>query len=192
MRSSASATDETSAVRAEPRAEASANTARIRASLVPKWRWRSPRFTSASAAMSRVDADGPWDASRCLAAAMMARRTSSRPWGRELMLDKRSHLSTLSGEECRRMTTPVEEVVVNATQTALRTDTIVQVNPMSGYTGAELAGVDLTQPLDAAVIAQIREALLQWKVVFFRDQDITQDQHVAFGRLFGQVTAAHP
>jgi alpha-ketoglutarate-dependent taurine dioxygenase len=41
-------------------------------------------------------------------------------------------------------------------------------------------------------VAEIRSTLLRWKVVFFRDQDITQRQHIAFGRLFGEVTPAHP
>jgi taurine dioxygenase len=69
---------------------------------------------------------------------------------------------------------------------------MVGVHPMSGYTGAELTGVDLTRPLERRAVEQIRAALLQWKVVFFRDQPISQEQHVAFGRLFGQVTPAHP
>src|SRR5690606_1804715 len=53
-------------------------------------------------------------------------------------------------------------------------------------------GVDLRNPLDEATVAEIRSALLQWKVVFFRDQDISQAQHLAFARLFGQPTPAHP
>src|ERR1017187_2082839 len=68
----------------------------------------------------------------------------------------------------------------------------LDVRPMSGYIGAEIFGADLSGPLDAAIVAEIRAALLQWKVVFFRDQHITQAQHVAFGRLFGPVTPAHP
>lgn len=69
---------------------------------------------------------------------------------------------------------------------------LVGVHPMSGYTGAEISDVDVRHPLAAADIARIRQALLQWKVVFFRDQDITQEQHIAFGSQFGQVTPAHP
>jgi alpha-ketoglutarate-dependent sulfate ester dioxygenase len=68
----------------------------------------------------------------------------------------------------------------------------LDVRPMSGYIGAEIFGVDLSTPLDAATVADIRATLLKWKVVFFRDQDITQAQHIAFGRLFGEVTPAHP
>ncbi len=46
--------------------------------------------------------------------------------------------------------------------------------------------------LDDATVAAIRATLLRWKVVFFRDQDITQAEHIAFGRRFGEVTPAHP
>jgi alpha-ketoglutarate-dependent sulfate ester dioxygenase len=70
--------------------------------------------------------------------------------------------------------------------------TTIDVRPTSGYTGAEIFGVDLSQPLDAATTADIRAALLRWKVVFFRDQDITPAQQVEFARRFGTVTPAHP
>jgi alpha-ketoglutarate-dependent taurine dioxygenase len=68
----------------------------------------------------------------------------------------------------------------------------IDVRPVAGHIGAELHGVDLSRPLDAATVAEIRAALLRWKVVFFRDQHITQAQHIAFGRCFGEVTPAHP
>jgi taurine dioxygenase len=74
----------------------------------------------------------------------------------------------------------------------MSTITQLDIRPMSGHTGAEILGVDLSQPLDPAVVAEIRATLLQWKVVFFRDQDLTQEQHIAFGRQFGEVTPAHP
>jgi alkyl sulfatase len=71
-------------------------------------------------------------------------------------------------------------------------DVSFDVRPMSGHVGAEIFGVDLTRPLEPQLVAEIRATLLRWKVVFFRDQDLTQDQHVAFGRYFGDVTPAHP
>lgn len=70
--------------------------------------------------------------------------------------------------------------------------TAIDVRPLSGHTGAEIHGVDLREPLDPEVVAEIRRTLVEWKVVFFRDQDITQDQHIAFGRQFGELTPAHP
>ena len=67
----------------------------------------------------------------------------------------------------------------------------IDVRPMSGHTGAEILGVDLTH-LTPELVAEIRATLLKWKVVFFRDQDLTQAQHIEFGRAFGDVTPAHP
>ncbi len=43
---------------------------------------------------------------------------------------------------------------------------------MSIHIGAEIHGVDLTQPLAPETVQEIRTALLQWKVVFFRDQHL--------------------
>jgi alpha-ketoglutarate-dependent sulfate ester dioxygenase len=68
----------------------------------------------------------------------------------------------------------------------------VEVHPQSGWTGAEIRGVDLTAPLSERQIAEIRAALLTWKVVFFRDQFIGHDDHVRFARAFGAPTPAHP
>jgi taurine dioxygenase len=71
-------------------------------------------------------------------------------------------------------------------------DVSFDVRPLAGHIGAEIHGVDLTRPLEPQLVAEIRATLLRWKVVFFRNQDLTQDQHVAFGRYFGDVTPAHP
>jgi len=68
----------------------------------------------------------------------------------------------------------------------------LDVRPMSGHIGAEIHGVDLREPLPSEVVAEIRATLLRWKVVFFRDQDLTSAQHIEFGRAFGDVTPAHP
>ena len=62
---------------------------------------------------------------------------------------------------------------------------------LSPTIGAELLGVDLAGPLDDSVIAEIRRALLEFKVVFFRDQHIDRAQHVAFARRFGELEI-HP
>jgi len=68
----------------------------------------------------------------------------------------------------------------------------IEVRPVSGHTGADIDGVDLKQPLSDQQVATIRAALLKWKVVFFRDQDITPAEQAAFARRFGQATPAHP
>ena len=63
----------------------------------------------------------------------------------------------------------------------------IQVHPISGALGAEISGVDLVQKLDDEVIGEIRRALVENCVIFFRDQHLTPDQHLAFGRRFGEL-----
>ena len=67
----------------------------------------------------------------------------------------------------------------------------ITITPKSPTIGAEIAGVDLADELDDAVVAEIRSALLDDEVLFFRDQKITTDQHLAFGRRFGELEV-HP
>ena len=70
--------------------------------------------------------------------------------------------------------------------------TTVRVRPVAGYTGADISGVDLSKPLSAEEIAQINDALYEYKVIFFRDQFLTHAQQVQFGAQFGKLTYAHP
>ena len=69
--------------------------------------------------------------------------------------------------------------------------TRLQVAPLTPAIGAEIAGVDLREEQDDAVIAEIRAALLAHKVIFFRDQFLTPAQHIAFARRFGALEI-HP
>jgi taurine dioxygenase len=57
--------------------------------------------------------------------------------------------------------------------------------------GAEISGVDLRHPLDQHTREAIRAAVLRHKVVFFRDQHLTQDQHERFAAQFGPLYT-HP
>lgn len=75
---------------------------------------------------------------------------------------------------------------------ALQDTQSIQVNPLSAHIGAEIHGVDLTQKLDARQVAEIRAALLRWRVVFFREQFLTHEQHIAFSAQFGELTVGHP
>ncbi|QNG18168.1 TauD/TfdA family dioxygenase [Rhodococcus triatomae] len=72
------------------------------------------------------------------------------------------------------------------------TESRITVEPQSGWTGALISGVDLSKPLSEEAVARIREALLTWKVVFFRDQDLDHAGQIAFGKQFGEVTPGHP
>ncbi|WP_405132947.1 TauD/TfdA dioxygenase family protein [Nocardia sp. NBC_01388] len=64
----------------------------------------------------------------------------------------------------------------------------ISVTQVAGHIGADIDGVDLSVPLDPETVAEIREALLAHKVVFFHDQKIGHAEHVAFGRSFGELT----
>lgn len=62
----------------------------------------------------------------------------------------------------------------------------ITVSPVAGALGAEISGVQLGK-LNEGEFAEIRAALLQHQVIFFRDQDLTREQHKAFGRSFGPL-----
>ena len=66
----------------------------------------------------------------------------------------------------------------------------ISVHPLAGALGAELSGVNLGN-LDDVTFNEIHAALLEHQVIFFRDQEVTRDQHKAFGRRFGALHV-HP
>ena len=64
----------------------------------------------------------------------------------------------------------------------------IKVEQLTCAIGAELSNVNLgVASRDAALIAEIRALLLKHRVLFFRDQDITRAEHVAFARHFGEL-----
>src|SRR5712671_279602 len=65
-------------------------------------------------------------------------------------------------------------------------DTIT-VDKLTPIIGAEIGGVDLARPLGNQAIDEIHRALAENSVIFFRDQHLSQDQHLAFGRMFGDL-----
>lgn len=62
----------------------------------------------------------------------------------------------------------------------------------NGFIGAEVHGADLRQRLDDAQITQIKDALYRHHVLFFRDQDITEEQHHEFALRFGPLQTQTP
>jgi len=63
----------------------------------------------------------------------------------------------------------------------------LDVRPITGAIGAEIHGVDLSRDLDAATFDAIHAAILDHGVLFFREQDITPAQQMAFARRWGNV-----
>jgi alpha-ketoglutarate-dependent taurine dioxygenase len=62
----------------------------------------------------------------------------------------------------------------------------IQVRPVAGALGAEVAGVELARDLDDALVRELRAALLERLVLFFRDQELTPERFLAFARCFGE------
>lgn len=67
----------------------------------------------------------------------------------------------------------------------------LRIDKLTPIIGAEISGVDLARPLSQAQQQEIHRALAENSVIFFRDQHISKEQHLAFGRLFGDLHV-HP
>ncbi|MFL2491747.1 MAG: TauD/TfdA dioxygenase family protein [Luminiphilus sp.] len=67
---------------------------------------------------------------------------------------------------------------------------VLAIEPLTPFIGAEITGVDLRSVTEQQV-AEIRAALLTHQVVFFRDQTLTQQEHIYFARQFGELEI-HP
>jgi taurine dioxygenase len=80
-----------------------------------------------------------------------------------------------------------------ATASTLNVENSVQLDlrPLQPSIGAEIHGVDISQPLSPGVRDAIRAAVLKYKVVFFRDQQLDNESHAAFAREFGPLYT-HP
>ncbi len=63
----------------------------------------------------------------------------------------------------------------------------IGVDKLTPIIGAEISGVDLAEPLSNRTVDELHRALAENLVIFFRDQNITPQQHLAFGRLFGDL-----
>jgi taurine dioxygenase len=64
----------------------------------------------------------------------------------------------------------------------------LDIRRFTGAVGAEILNVDLSNPLDDALTAEIRDALNRHGMIFFRDQDISAEQYENFGSRFGTLT----
>ena len=63
----------------------------------------------------------------------------------------------------------------------------IEVRPLSAALGAEIGGVDIARSPDDAQFAEIRRAYREFGVIFFRDQTLTPEQHIAFARRWGEI-----
>ncbi|HWE67850.1 MAG TPA: TauD/TfdA family dioxygenase [Acidimicrobiales bacterium] len=76
--------------------------------------------------------------------------------------------------------------------TDIKSPTKLDITRLSGTIGAELRGVDLRGPLDSGTVGEIRQALVDFKVIFFPGQHLSAAEHKEFALNFGEITNAHP
>ena len=87
-------------------------------------------------------------------------------------------MSSLSGKDGPR---------IRHAANALQPYETIGVDKLTPIIGAEIKGLDLAKPLSNRTMDEIHRALAENIVIFFRDQHITPQQHLAFGRLFGEL-----
>ncbi|MDI1266550.1 MAG: TauD/TfdA family dioxygenase [bacterium] len=63
----------------------------------------------------------------------------------------------------------------------------IQARPTSGAVGAEILGIDLSRDLEDSDVEELRAALNEYGVIFFREQNLSPEQHIAFAERFGQI-----
>lgn len=68
----------------------------------------------------------------------------------------------------------------------MRRNSRCEISP-AGAVGAHVTGADLTAPLDDGDVVRLRDALGEHGVLFFRDQELTPEQHIAFGGRFAPI-----
>lgn len=67
----------------------------------------------------------------------------------------------------------------------------IEIRKLTPNIGAEIIGVDLSQPLDDRQFQEIHGALMDHLVIFLRDQKLSPERHKEFGRRFGKLHV-HP
>jgi taurine dioxygenase len=63
----------------------------------------------------------------------------------------------------------------------------IEAHPTSGAIGAEIVGIDLSRDLEDSDVEELRAAFNEYGVIFFREQNLSPEQHIAFAERFGQI-----
>jgi taurine dioxygenase len=68
----------------------------------------------------------------------------------------------------------------------------ITVKPIAGALGAEIFGVDFSKPIAPEFLSEIKTAYQQYLVVFFRDQEASDEDLARFARYFGELAVLPP
>jgi taurine dioxygenase len=63
----------------------------------------------------------------------------------------------------------------------------ILINPTSGSMGVEIHNVDLSNELSDSLFSEIRETFIEHGLIFFRDQELTPDDHLRFAKRWGEI-----
>lgn len=85
---------------------------------------------------------------------------------------------------------------INKLQSAAHIENLLEsppfeIEPAGRTMGAEIRGIDLAQEVDQAAVLALEAALIRYKVIFIRGQNITSERHVEIGKWFGKLEV-HP
>ena len=65
-------------------------------------------------------------------------------------------------------------------------EAVLRIEKLDAALGARVEGVDLREPLAPTLVTALRDSLFEHQVLFFRDQPLSDEQHIAFARQFGR------
>ena len=68
----------------------------------------------------------------------------------------------------------------------------LKIEQLTPHIGAEVSGIDLSKPLDAADADALYDALIEHQVIFLRDQELTPENHLALAASLGEPEPPHP
>ena len=88
--------------------------------------------------------------------------------------------------------TSAHEMKGPAVTDTIASQTRISVTRLAGNIGAQISGIDTGTALSDEDVAQVRQALLDHKVVFLRDQSLDYPRQVAFAERLGPLTLGHP
>ena len=63
----------------------------------------------------------------------------------------------------------------------------ILINPTSGSMGVEIHNVDLSKELPDSLFSEIRETFIEYGLIFFREQELTPDDHLRFAKRWGEI-----